>query len=39
MTDIVQRSFDAMTVESLQNSGYSPLLARLLAARWPCGWA
>ena len=33
MTDIVQRSFDAMTVESLQNSGYSPLLARLLAAR------
>ena len=33
MTDIVQRSFDTMTVESLQNSGYSPLLARLLAAR------
>ena len=33
MTDIIQRSFDAMTVESLQNSGYSPLLARLLAAR------
>lgn len=33
MTDIVQRSFDTMTAERLQNSGYSPLLARLLAAR------
>jgi len=33
MTDIVQRSFSPLAAEDLQKNGYSPLLARLLAAR------
>ena len=33
MTDIVQRGFNTVAADTLQASGYSPLLARLLAAR------
>ncbi len=33
MTDIVQRGYSSASAEDLQASGYSPLLARLLAAR------
>jgi len=33
MTEIIPRSFQASTVQHLRDSGYSPSLARIFAAR------